>query len=49
MCRRNQLLAYVMLGFGLGLLIGFCLESWFVCTCGGILFVILGFGGMRRK
>jgi len=49
MCRRSQLLAYVMLGFGLGLVIGHSLESWLLCTCGSIVFLILGFGGMRRK
>ena len=49
MCRRNQLLAYVMFGLGLGLLIGHCLESWFVCMCGSVMLLVLGFGGMRRK
>ena len=49
MCRRQQLLGCVMLGFGLGLMIGHCLESWFVCSCGGIVFVFLGCGGLRRK
>lgn len=39
----------VMLGFGLGLMIGYCLESWFMCCCGGIVFLILGYGGIRRK
>ena len=43
------MLACIMLGFGLGLMIGHCLESWLLCTCGGFVFVILGFGGMRRK
>ena len=49
MCRRNQLLSYVMLGFGLGLIIGHSLESWLLCTCGSALFVFLGLGGMQRK
>lgn len=38
-----------MVGFGLGLLIGHCLSSGFLCICGGTVFVILGLGGMRRK
>ena len=49
MCRRNQLLSYVLLGFGVGLMIGHCLESWFICTCGSMVFLILGFGGLRGK
>ena len=49
MCRRNQVLAYVMLGFGLGLMIGNCLESWIICTCGSVVFLFLGFGSLWRK
>ena len=49
MCRRQHLLGAIMLGFGLGLLLGNCVESAVACACGGIVFVIFGFGGMRRK
>lgn len=49
MCRRNQGLAYVMLGFGVGLMIGHCLESWIICSCGSVVFLVLGFGGVWRK
>ena len=49
MCRRSLLLAYVMLGLGLGILIGYCLESWFLCTFGSAALLILSFGSMRRK
>jgi len=49
MRRRNQQLSYLMVGFGLGLMIGHCLESWLICTCGGVVFLILGFGGTWRK
>ena len=38
-----------MLGFGLGLIIGHCLDSWFVCLCAGIVFLFLGCGSLRRK
>lgn len=38
-----------MVGFGLGLVIGHCVESWFLCSCGGAVIIILGFGGMRRR
>ena len=49
MCRRSHLLTYLMVGFGLGLMIGHSLESWLVCTCGGLVFLVLGLGGMWRK
>ena len=49
MCRRNHLRSYFMAGFGLGLIIGHCLESWLICTCGGMVFLVLGLGGMWRK
>ena len=49
MCRRNQVLAYVMLGFGLGLVIGYCLESWVICTCAAVGFLVLGFNGVWKK
>ena len=42
-------MACVMMGFGLGLLIGHCLESWFLCSCIGVAFLVLGCGGLRRK
>ena len=32
-----------MLAFGLGLIIGHCLESWFLCCCGGIILLIFCF------
>lgn len=37
MCRRNQLHGWILLAFGLGLLMGLCLES-------SLLLVILGVG-----
>ena len=33
MCRRNQLFGWMLLAFGLGLLIGKCLESGFISSC----------------
>ena len=38
-----------MLGFGLGLMIGHCIESWFVCSFAGIVFLFLGSSGLRGK
>ena len=49
MCRRQHLLGCILFGFGLGLLLGHCVESGFLCICGGTVFVIVGLGGMRRK
>ena len=43
MCRRNQLIGWIMLAFGLGLLIGLCLESCFLSSMAGILLVMCGF------
>ena len=36
MCRRNQMWGCCLIAFGLGLLIGLCLESSFICGCIGI-------------
>lgn len=49
MCRRNQLLGYIILGFGLGLLVGQCLESGFLCTCAGVALVFTGICGLSKK
>ena len=49
MCRRQHLTGCIMLGFGLGLLIGQCFDSGFLCLCGGIVFITFGLCGMRRK
>lgn len=34
-CRRNQLRGFVLLGFGVGLIVGHGLDSWLLCWCGG--------------
>ena len=39
----------VMLAFGIGLIVGHCLESWFLCCCGGVGLIVLGFCVMRRR
>lgn len=49
MCRRNQLLGWVQLAFGLGLLVGKCLESGFFATVLGVVLIWLGFSCMRRR
>ena len=49
MCRRNHLRGCIFLGFGLGLLIGQCLESGFLCTWGGIILIIVGVCTLQKK
>ena len=41
MCRRNYLRGCCALAFGLGLMVGYCLESWFFCCCGGVALICL--------
>ncbi len=36
MCRRNQLIGWILLSLGLGLLIGLCLEAGFLASLTGI-------------
>jgi len=38
-----------MLFFGLGIMIGHCLESWFFCSFGALALIILGFSVMKRR
>ncbi len=49
MCRRNQLWGCCLIAFGLGLLIGLCLESSFVCGCIGAGAVAVGFSVLQKK
>ena len=49
MCRKNHLRGCCLLAFGLGLIIGHCLESWLICCCGGICLLILGCCVMKRR
>jgi hypothetical protein len=48
MCRRNQILSLLMVGFGVGLLIGCHLESSFWCTIFGIGSVLFGLLGLQK-
>ena len=49
MYRRNHLMGYILLGVGLGLLVGQCLESGVLCTCTGVVLVITGICGLNKK
>ena len=49
MCRKNHLRGWCLICFGLGLIVGHCLQSWFLCCCGGVVLLVLGCGVMRRR
>ena len=49
MCRRNQLLAFALVAFGMGLLVGLWLSSGFVCGCLGVGSVTFGLFILQKK
>lgn len=49
MCRQNQLLGWILIAFGAGLLIGCWLSSGFLCFCIGIGAIALGVAIMHRR
>ena len=49
MCRKNQLRGYCLVLFGLGLVVGYCLENWLLCCGGGLILVILGFCTAQKR
>ncbi len=49
MCRKSQLRGWCSVVFGLGLIFGHCLESWFLCCFGGFLLILLGFVLMKQR
>lgn len=49
MCRKNRLHGCCLLFFGLGLIIGHCLQSWMLCCGGGVVLIFLGVGVMGRR
>lgn len=48
MCRRNHLRGCLLLGIGIGLVIGHSLDSWILCTFGGIGLLLLGLLTLKR-
>jgi len=42
MCRKKQMQGGCCLCFGLGLMVGHSLESWFLCSFGGLALLFLG-------
>ncbi len=49
MCRKNHLQGGCLLSFGLGLILGCCLESWPLCVLGGGALMVLGLWAARRR
>ena len=49
MCRKRYLYGCCTLFFGLGVMVGYYLESWFLCSFGGFGLIVLGFLIMNRK
>lgn len=35
--------------FGLGLMVGHSLESWFACVCGGVALSVLGLCILKKR
>ena len=42
MCRKRYMHGCCALFFGLGLMVGYCLESWFLCSFGGLGLILFG-------
>ncbi len=49
MCRKNRLQGGCLACLGAGLILGHCLESWFLCCCGGVALICLGLSVMGRR
>jgi hypothetical protein len=49
MCRRNQLLGCCLFAFGLGLILGYGIGSWFWCFWGGIALLFFGLCTIKRR
>jgi len=49
MCRKKYLHGCCIACLGLGLILGHCLESWFLCCCGGTLLALFGLCTMGRR
>ena len=49
MCRKSFLQGVGLLAFGVGLMVGYSLQSWFLCVCGGTALALLGLCTIRRK
>lgn len=49
MCRKNLVLAAAMIGFGAGLLLGLCVESWLLKLILAVVTILIGVGLLKKK
>ena len=49
MCRKKYLRGFCLVCFGLGLIVGHCVESWLLCCGGGMGLVLLGLCLTRKR
>lgn len=49
MCRKSHMQGCCLICAGLGLVLGHCLESWFLCCCGGAALMFLGLCLLRSR
>lgn len=48
MCRRNLFFAGILIAFGVGLLVGSCMESGFISFAVGFGVIVAGFFFLKR-
>lgn len=49
MCRKNQLLGFAAIAFGIGILVGSHIASGFWCSCIGIVVIVVGLTFFQKK
>lgn len=49
MCRKNVLQGCCLACFGMGILIGYALDSWLLCTMAGLGLILLGLLVMKQR
>ncbi|MBQ6719288.1 MAG: hypothetical protein IJN20_02930 [Oscillospiraceae bacterium] len=49
MCRKKQMQGFCCLCFGLGMMMGSYLESWFFCSVGGLALIFFGMMLAKKK
>lgn len=49
MCRKRHMHGCCLVCLGLGLILGHCLESWFLCCFGGLALIGIGFCTMGKR
>ena len=49
MYRKNYFRGFCLLCFGIGVIVGHCLESWLLCCGGGLILIILGLCIVKKR